>query len=163
VFSVPTGPSPLRFRNLFWFQGTVEGSGLYPPTHTTGKVCTPLRDRPVTQKTLRGGVFLRFDSENSWISEGLPSSSRRRRRGEGRREGGGGREKVNASEVDVGVDGAKSDQSRETAWLLINRRRFLRDCHRNHRRRYRRHCHQSSQRSRVHQHVRLQRRHSRVH
>jgi len=34
------------------------------------------------------------DSENSWISEGLPSSSRRRTRGEGRGEGGGGREKV---------------------------------------------------------------------
>jgi len=42
------------------------------------------------------------------ISEGLPSSSRRRSRGEGRGEKGRGREKVSASEVDVGVDGAKS-------------------------------------------------------
>jgi len=25
-----------------------------------------------------------YDSENSWISDGLPSSSRRRRRGDGR-------------------------------------------------------------------------------
>jgi len=33
-----------------------------------------------------------YDSENSWISDGLPSSSRRRRRGTGRWEGGGGRE-----------------------------------------------------------------------
>jgi len=32
-----------------------------------------------------------YDSENSWISEGLSSSSRRRRRGEGRGEGGGGK------------------------------------------------------------------------
>jgi len=29
-----------------------------------------------------------YDSENSWISDGLPSSSRRRRRGGGRWEGG---------------------------------------------------------------------------
>jgi len=50
-----------------------------------------------------------YDSENAWISEGLPSSSRRRSRGEGRREGGSGREKANTSEVDVGVDGAKSE------------------------------------------------------
>jgi len=28
-----------------------------------------------------------YDSENSWISDGLPSSSRRRRRGDGRWEG----------------------------------------------------------------------------
>jgi len=33
-------------------------------------------------------VALLDDSENSWISDGLPSSSRRRRRGEGRGEGG---------------------------------------------------------------------------
>jgi len=31
------------------------------------------------------------DSTNSWISEGLPSSSRRKRRGEGTVEGGGGK------------------------------------------------------------------------
>jgi len=34
-----------------------------------------------------------YDSENSWISHGLPSSSRMRRRGDGRREGGEWREK----------------------------------------------------------------------
>jgi len=34
-----------------------------------------------------------YDSENSWISDGLPSSSRRRRRGDGRWEGGEWREK----------------------------------------------------------------------
>ena len=50
-----------------------------------------------------------FDKEISQISEGLPSSSRRRRRGEKRGERGGDREKVSASEVDVGVDGAKSE------------------------------------------------------
>jgi len=33
-----------------------------------------------------------YDSENSWISDGLPSSSRRRRRGDGRWEGGEWRE-----------------------------------------------------------------------
>jgi len=32
-----------------------------------------------------------YDSENSWISDGLPSSSRRRGRGGGRWEVGGGR------------------------------------------------------------------------
>ena len=34
-----------------------------------------------------------YDSENSWISDGLPSSRRRRRRGDGRGEGGEWREK----------------------------------------------------------------------
>jgi len=34
-----------------------------------------------------------YDSENSWISDGLPSSSRRRRRGNGREEGGEWKEK----------------------------------------------------------------------
>jgi len=50
-----------------------------------------------------------YDSENSWISEGLPSNSRRRSRGEGSGKRGRGREKVSASEVGVGVDGAKSE------------------------------------------------------
>jgi len=40
---------------------------------------------------------------------GFPSSSTRRRRGKGRGEGGEWREKWSASEVDVGVDGAKSE------------------------------------------------------
>jgi len=50
-----------------------------------------------------------YDSENSWISEGLPSSSGRRCREE--RRGGRGREgeKASASEVDVGVDSANSE------------------------------------------------------
>jgi len=34
-----------------------------------------------------------YDSENSWISHGLPTSSRRRKRGEGRGEVGEWREK----------------------------------------------------------------------
>jgi len=34
-----------------------------------------------------------YNSENSWISDGLPSSSRRRRKGDGRGEGGEWREK----------------------------------------------------------------------
>jgi len=50
-----------------------------------------------------------YDSENFWISDGLPSSSRRRRRGEGRGEGGEWIEKWSASEVNVAVDGAKSE------------------------------------------------------
>jgi len=57
-----------------------------------------------------------YDSENSWISEGLPGSSRRKSRGEGRGKGGRGREKASASEVEVGVDGAKSE-------IKIERRR----------------------------------------
>jgi len=50
-----------------------------------------------------------YDSENSWISEGLSSSSRKTSRGEGRGERGRGREKVSVSLVDVGVDGAESE------------------------------------------------------
>ena len=49
-----------------------------------------------------------YDSENSWISDGLPSSSRRRRRGGGRWEVGEWREKRSASAIDVDVDGTKS-------------------------------------------------------
>jgi len=52
---------------------------------------------------------LRFNSENSWISDGLPSSSRRRKRGKGRGEGGEWREKGSAMEVYVEVDGAKKE------------------------------------------------------
>jgi len=50
-----------------------------------------------------------YDSENSWISDGLPSSSRRRRRVEMRGEGGESREKWSASGVNVAVDSAKSE------------------------------------------------------
>ena len=48
-----------------------------------------------------------YDSENSWISDGLPSSSRRR--SGGRWEGGEWREKGGAIKVVVDVDGAKSE------------------------------------------------------
>ena len=53
-----------------------------------------------------------YDIENSWTSDELPSSSRRRRRGdsgEGIWEGGEWRAKISAVEVDVGVDGTKSE------------------------------------------------------
>jgi len=50
-----------------------------------------------------------YDRENSWISDGLPSSRRRRRRGGGRWEGGEWREKGGAIKVVVDVDGAKSE------------------------------------------------------
>jgi len=42
-----------------------------------------------------------YDSENSWISDRLPSNSRRRRRGDGRWEVGEWREKRSASETRV--------------------------------------------------------------
>jgi len=54
-----------------------------------------------------------YDSGNSWISDGLPSSSRRRRRGGGRGEGGEWREKGGAIKVVVEVDGAKSEMKVE--------------------------------------------------
>jgi len=58
-----------------------------------------------------------YDSENPYISDGRPSSSKRRRAGKGRGEGGGWREKGCAMEVDVGVDGArKGDQGQEKTW-----------------------------------------------
>jgi len=42
-------------------------------------------DRKVYYKTTTNGERKDdYDSENSWISDGLPSSSRRRRRGGGR-------------------------------------------------------------------------------
>jgi len=44
-----------------------------------------IRQQPICEKD--------DDSENSWISDGLPSSSRRRRRGDGRWEVGEWREK----------------------------------------------------------------------
>jgi len=100
-------------------QGTVKGLGLYSPQPyggtlgtlphpyeggrypLTGKTQHPLNPQEwsickiqthtVTTK-LRYLVFLRVDSENSWMSDGLPSSSRRRR-SDGRGEGGEWREK----------------------------------------------------------------------
>ena len=45
-----------------------------------------IRQQPIGEKD-------EYDSENSWISDGLPSSSRRRRRGGGRWEVGEWREK----------------------------------------------------------------------
>jgi len=67
------------------------------------------RERKVYYKTSTNRGKNDYDSENSWISEGLPRSSRRRNRGKGRGEGGRKKEKTSASEVDVGVDGAKSE------------------------------------------------------
>jgi len=61
-----------------------------------------IRQAPIEEKN-------DYDSENSWISDGLPSSSRRRRRDNVRGEGEEWREMCNASEVDVDVDGAKSE------------------------------------------------------
>jgi len=66
------------------------------------------REKFITRQPPKGGKD-DDDSEKSWISDGLPSSSRRRRRGEGRDEEGGWREKWSASEVDIGVDVAKSE------------------------------------------------------
>jgi len=54
------------------------------------------------------GVKDDYDSENTWISGGLTSSSRKQRRGEGRGEGERWRKNESSSEVDVGVGGAKS-------------------------------------------------------
>jgi len=51
------------------------------------------RERKVHHKTSTIGEKDDYDSENSLISDGLPSNSRRRRRGEGRGEGGEWREK----------------------------------------------------------------------
>jgi len=47
----------------------------------------------ITRKPPIGGKD-DYDSENSWISDGHPSSSRRRRRGEGRGEEAEWREKM---------------------------------------------------------------------
>jgi len=62
---------------------------------------------------------VRFDSENSWISDGLLNSSKRRRRGEWRGEGREWIEKWSASEVDVGVDVAKSEIKVKTEKLCL--------------------------------------------
>jgi len=68
-----------------------------------------LSERKVYHETTTNRETNDYDSENSWISDGLPSSSRRRRRGDVRGEGGEWKEKCNASEVVVDVDGAKSE------------------------------------------------------
>jgi len=60
------------------------------------------------------------DSENSWISGGLLSSSRKKSKGEGKGEGGWGRKKASASEIDVGVDGAKRRRMRRR-WKKLGR------------------------------------------
>ena len=49
--------------------------------------CNRGRDREIEKFIIRQppkGEKDDYDSENSWISDGLPSSSRRRRRGDGR-------------------------------------------------------------------------------
>jgi len=46
-------------------------------------MCRRERGKLMTRPPPKGGRD-DYDSENSWISGGLPSSSRRRRRGEGR-------------------------------------------------------------------------------
>jgi len=53
---------------------------------------TPMRDRKFIIRQPPTGGKDDYDSENSWISDGLPSSSRGRRRGDGRWEGGEWRE-----------------------------------------------------------------------
>jgi len=51
-----------------------------------------LRQPPIGEKAV-------YDGENSWISDGLPSSSRRRRRGDERGEGGEWRERKRITPV----------------------------------------------------------------
>ena len=63
------------------------------PGEITGDRVTLTRDRKVYYKTTTNGGKDEYDSENSWISDGLPSNSRRRRRGGGRWEVGEWREK----------------------------------------------------------------------
>jgi len=80
------------------------------PTHVAGHKGHPRREREkfiIRQPPI--GEKDDCDSKNSWISDGLPSSSRRSRRGEGRGERGEWREKWSASGVDVGVNSAKSE------------------------------------------------------
>jgi len=69
------------------------------------------RENFITRQPPIGGNndYDTLDSENSWISEGLSSSSRRRSRRKRRGDGGRGREKASAGEVNVGVDSAKSE------------------------------------------------------
>ena len=59
-----------------------------------------------------------YDSENSWISDGLPSSSRRRRRGDGRGEGESGeRSKMQARSSLTSTATKARSRSREVATL----------------------------------------------
>ena len=50
------------------------------------------REKFITRQTPIGETDA-YDSENSWISDGLPNSSRRRKRNNGREEGGDWKEK----------------------------------------------------------------------
>jgi len=59
------------------------------------KYCIAIGDREIEKFIIRQPPIVEkddYDSENSWISDGLPSSSRSRRRGDGRGEGGEWRE-----------------------------------------------------------------------
>jgi len=66
------------------------------------------RQKSITRQPPIGEKY-GYDSENSWISDGLPSSSRRRRRGKGRGKWEEWREKGRTMEVDVGVDSVKEE------------------------------------------------------
>jgi len=78
------------------------------PFNCWQRACEREREKYITKQPPIGEKD-DHDSENSWISSGLPSSSRRRRKGNGRGEGGEWREKGSAMEVDVGVDGAEKE------------------------------------------------------
>ena len=107
-----------------------------------------------------------YDSENSWISDGLPSSSRRRRRGGGRWEVGGGRveRKVKCKRDWRWCQQYQNpDQGREKLRPWMKCRGFRWECHRNCRHWHCRCCHRSSQRSHGHQHTREWLWHSREH
>ena len=86
-------------------EGPCPGESDRMQTHLCGE---EEREKFITRQPPIGGKD-DYDSENSWISDGLPSSSRRRRRGEGRGKGGEWRDKWSAMEVDVEVDGAKKE------------------------------------------------------
>jgi len=61
LFLANSPHSSLLYPSSFpFFPQVTEGSGLYPPPPTGGGR-TPLQDKPVTQETLRSGVFLRFN------------------------------------------------------------------------------------------------------
>jgi len=69
-----------------------------PKARSRSREVVPLDEAPKISPRGKEKFIIRgekddYDSENSWISDGLPSSSRRRRRGDGRWEGGEWREK----------------------------------------------------------------------
>jgi len=103
---------------------------------TTAKHSPREREKFIIRQPPIGGKD-DYDSENSWISDGLPSSSRRRRRGDGRGEGGECREVKCKRGHRWRRRRQTRDQGREKLQPGMKHRGFRWECHPKYRHRHR--------------------------